>query len=130
MLIKHILFPQVDTVTNFTTTAAFFRQRACRNVLVVTSHTHVQRARAIGQLVFGGLGISVSFVACDAAAVAAAADSSTGKGESGLARRMAKGSGPAESKVREFRDIARAVIWLATGLDGASVARCVHPHRN
>ncbi len=87
----------VDTVTNFTTTVRSFQQRKITHIYIVTSDFHMRRARAIAFLVLGSRGIAYTPIAVDST-------------------RSSK-----ESTLRTVRDIARSLLWLATGKTGAQI---------
>lgn len=86
----------VDTVTNFTTLVEDFKQRRIQHLYLITSDYHMRRARAIATLILGSAGIAFTPVAVPS-------------GE------------PPESPLRILRDIGRAILWIFTGLSGASL---------
>ena len=90
----------VDTVTNFTTLADEFKKRGITNLYLVTSDYHMRRAFVIGEIVLGSRGIRFRPVAV-----------STGE--------------PNEPITKVARDGVRAVLWVATGYTGASLAERV-----
>ena len=96
----------VDTVSNFTTVAASLATARVDSVVVATDKSHAQRASALGRIILGAYGIGVRslVVSCSQ-------------------------SEPAESCIRLLRDVTRAFVWVATGFDGSSLARLVHPGR-
>jgi uncharacterized SAM-binding protein YcdF (DUF218 family) len=89
----HLDYQAVDTVTNFTTLVDRFESRGVTSVYLVTSDDHIQRARAIGEIVFGSRGIKVKPIT------------------------YASGR-PAEPIRKTLRDSFRSLLWLATGYAG------------
>lgn len=94
----HLDYQAVDTVTNFTTLADAFRANGIRSVYLITSDYHMPRAQVIGEIVLGSRGI-------DFHPVAVPSDRSP------------------EPIAKVMRDAARAVLWVATGETGSSLAR-------
>jgi uncharacterized SAM-binding protein YcdF (DUF218 family) len=82
-----------DTVTNFTTLVDELVSRDIDSVYLVTSENHMFRARAIGEIVFGSRGIAIKPMSVPSKAAR-------------------------ESFGKSFRDISRAIMWLATGYSG------------
>lgn len=113
---KHFLIDRsaVDTVTNFTSTAAALASNRIRHVAVATSCQHARRARLVGTIVYGAYGIHISFYSV----VEEKQTASGGTSEP-----------PAEGLARCLRDGLRAMAWALTGLDGRSLAALVHPRR-
>ena len=89
----HLDYQAIDTVTNFTTLVDRFKSQGITSVYLVTSDDHIQRARVIGEIVFGSRGIKVKPIAF----------------ESGR---------DAEPIQKTVRDGFRSLFWLATGYDG------------
>ncbi|AFY95230.1 YdcF family protein [Chamaesiphon minutus] len=89
----HLDYRAIDTVTNFTTLVDRFESRGITSVYLVTSDDHMQRARAIGEIVFGSRGIKVKPVTF-----------TSGR--------------PSEPIQKTVRDSFRSVIWLTTGFSG------------
>lgn len=83
----------VDTVTNFTTLVGELKQRNIDSVYLVTSDSHMLRARVIGEIVFGSRGITIK-------AVAVPSDHHP------------------EPLGKSLRDGTRAIFWLFTGHTG------------
>ena len=86
-----------DTVTNFTCTVSDFKARRIRHVYLITSDYHMERSLAIAAIVFGSRGIVVTPVA------------------------LAAPDRTPESPLRTLRDCLRSLVWLATGITGASL---------
>lgn len=84
-------YQAIDTVTNFTTLVDRFESEGVDCVYLVTSDDHMQRARIIGEIVFGSRGIKVKPV-------------------SFASRRSA------EPTSKAIRDGLRSLLWLATGV--------------
>jgi len=91
----HLDYRAVDTVTNFTTLADELKAKKIESVYLVTSASHMTRARVIAEIVFGSRGIVVK-------PISVATNSQ------------------AEPVEKSLRDGARAVFWLMTGYTGAS----------
>ncbi|MFH7243842.1 MAG: YdcF family protein [Spirulina sp.] len=89
----------VDTVTNFTCTVQTFAAGHIHHVYVITSDYHMARSRAIGAIVLGSRGIAITPVAV---------------GSDGQQQ---------ESPLRLLRDSLRSLLWLFTGITGASLHR-------
>ena len=90
----HLDYRASDTVTNFTTMVDRFESKGITSVYLVTSDDHLQRARTIGEIVFGSRGIKVkplTFV--------------SGR--------------PSEPIQKTVRDGVRSLVWLATGYSGS-----------
>ena len=86
----------VDTVTNFTTLVADFKQRRIQHLYLITSDYHMMRAKAIATIILGSAGIAFTSVAVPS-------------------------DTPPESWLRILRDIGRAILWIFTGRTGASL---------
>jgi uncharacterized SAM-binding protein YcdF (DUF218 family) len=86
-------YEAIDTVTNFTTLVDRFESKGITSVYLVTSDDHMQRARAIGEIVFGSRGIKVKPVSFTSG------------------RRV-------EPLRKTVRDGFRSVLWLTTGYAG------------
>jgi uncharacterized SAM-binding protein YcdF (DUF218 family) len=84
-------YQAIDTVTNFTTLVDRFESEGVDCVYLVTSDDHMQRARVIGEIVFGSRGIKVKPV-------------------SFVSRRSA------EPTSKAIRDGLRSLFWLFTGV--------------
>jgi uncharacterized SAM-binding protein YcdF (DUF218 family) len=89
----HLDYRAIDTVTNFTTLVDRFESKGITSVYLVTSDDHMQRARAIGEIVFGSRGIKVKPVTF-----------TSGR--------------PSEPIQKTVRDGFRSLIWLTTGFSG------------
>lgn len=93
----HLDYRAVDTVTNFTTLADYFKQSRIRSVYLITSDYHMARAQVIGEIVLGSRGINFHPVA------------------------VPSGRSP-EPITKVVRDAARAMLWVATGETGSHLA--------
>jgi uncharacterized SAM-binding protein YcdF (DUF218 family) len=92
----HLDYQAVDTVTNFTTLADFFKAQKIHSVYLITSDYHMARAQIIGEIVLGSRGIDFQPVTVP--------------------------SGRAPEPINKVvRDAARAVLWVMTGDTGASL---------
>jgi uncharacterized SAM-binding protein YcdF (DUF218 family) len=91
----HLDYQASDTVTNFTTLVDLFESEGINSVYLVTSDDHIQRARLIGEIVFGSRGIKVKPIA------------------------FVSGR-DAEKPLKTIRDTLRALYWLGTGYTGAN----------
>jgi uncharacterized SAM-binding protein YcdF (DUF218 family) len=89
----HLDYQAIDTVTNFTTLVDRFESKGITSVYLVTSDDHIQRARTIGEIVFGSRGIKVKPVT------------------------FVSGR-PAEPLRKTVRDGCRSLLWWATGFTG------------
>jgi uncharacterized SAM-binding protein YcdF (DUF218 family) len=89
----HLDYEAIDTVTNFTTLVDRFESKGITSVYLVTSDDHMQRARAIGEIVFGSRGIKVKPVT------------------------FVSGR-PTEPIRKTVRDSFRSLLWIATGYAG------------
>jgi uncharacterized SAM-binding protein YcdF (DUF218 family) len=85
-----------DTVTNFTTLVDRFGVQKLQHLFLVTSDSHMRRARAIAAIVLGSRGVVVTPLPMPS------------KVES-------------ESWVKVLRDGGRSVLWIVTGRTGASL---------
>ena len=90
----HLDYQAIDTVTNFTTLVDRFESKGITSVYLVTSDDHIQRARTIGEIVFGSRGIKVKPVT------------------------FVSGR-PAEPLRKTVRDGCRSLLWLTTGFAGS-----------
>ncbi len=90
----HLDYQASDTVTNFTTMVDRFEARGITSVYLVTSDAHIQRARMIGEIVFGSRGIKVK----------------------PLTITTTRSVEPLQKTVR---DGVRSLIWLTTGYSGS-----------
>jgi uncharacterized SAM-binding protein YcdF (DUF218 family) len=101
----HRDYQAVDTVTNFTTLVNEFKARGITSIYVITSDYHMRRASVIGEIVFGSQGIDFKPVAVES------------------------GQDP-ESWNKAIRDGARAMLWVATGDTGDSLANLLRKLRH
>jgi uncharacterized SAM-binding protein YcdF (DUF218 family) len=92
----HIDRTALDTVTNFTSLADQLKANGITSVYLVTSDYHMQRAKVIGDVVFGSRGIALEPVPVPSQQAA-------------------------EPLQKTLRDGARAVLWVATGQTGADL---------
>jgi uncharacterized SAM-binding protein YcdF (DUF218 family) len=90
----HLDYQAIDTVTNFTTLVDRFESQGIKSVYLVTSDDHIQRARVIGELVFGSRGIKVKPVTF-----------TSGR--------------PPEPIQKTVRDGIRSILWVTTGYSGS-----------
>lgn len=86
----------IDTVTNFTSLAADFRQQNIRHLYLITSDFHMRRSKAIAFIVFGSRGIAFTPV-------------------------PVLSDYPQETLLHVARDVGRSLLWLTTGHTGASL---------
>ncbi len=93
----HLDYRAVDTVTNFTSLADYFKTRDIHSVYLITSDYHMRRAQVIGEIVLGSRGI-------DFQAVSVPSDKSP------------------EPLNKVVRDAARSVLWVMTGETGSQLA--------
>jgi uncharacterized SAM-binding protein YcdF (DUF218 family) len=89
----HLDYQAIDTVTNFTTLVDRFKSKGITSVYLVTSDDHIQRARVIGEIVFGSQGIKIKPVTFSSN----------------------RDSEPIQKTVR---DGVRSLFWLMTGYAG------------
>lgn len=92
----HIDLRAVDTVTNFTSLVADFKQRHLQHLYLITSDYHMTRAKAIATIILGSQGIVFTPIA-----VPSARDQ--------------------ESTFQILRDVGRSLFWIVTGRTGASL---------
>lgn len=86
----------VDTVTNFTSLVADFKNRGIRHLYLITADYHMRRAKAIAYLILGSQGIAFTSVSIP-----------TDK--------------PVEPLLRLLRDVFRSLLWIFTRHTGASL---------
>ncbi|HEY9632664.1 MAG TPA: YdcF family protein [Coleofasciculaceae cyanobacterium] len=86
----------VDTVTNFTSLVADFKNRGIQHIYLITSDFHMPRAKAIATVVLGFWGIAFTPISIPT-------------------------NQPPESWLHILRDISRAFLWVVTGRTGASL---------
>jgi uncharacterized SAM-binding protein YcdF (DUF218 family) len=94
----HLDYRAVDTVTNFTSLADYFKARDIHSVYLITSDYHMRRAQVIGEIVLGSRGI-------DFQAISVPSDQSP------------------EPLNKVVRDAARSVLWVMTGQTGSHLAQ-------
>ncbi|ACB51864.1 DUF218-containing protein [Crocosphaera subtropica ATCC 51142] len=92
----HLDYQAKDTVTNFTTLVKEFKAQGIDSVYLITSDNHMNRARIIGEIVFGTQGITLK-------PLSVPSDDSPE---------------PIEKLVR---DGGRSFLWLLTGKTGESL---------
>lgn len=85
-----------DTVTNFTTLVDELQSRGIDSVYLITSENHMQRAKIIGDIVFGSRGIDFKPI-------------------------YVPSKNPPEPVGKCWRDGARSILWLVTGQTGSMV---------
>lgn len=100
----HLDYRAVDTVTNFTTLVDDLTASGVKKIYLVTSASHMRRARVIGEIVLGSQGIVMEPMTVPSA--------------------MAE-----ESLNKSIRDGARAIVWLTTGYTGAELKDVVKKAR-
>jgi len=94
-----------DTITNFTTSLEMCK--VAEHVLVLTSDYHARRASAVASLVLGSHGVASTVCVL-----------------------RHESSQPTESRLRCWRDCARALLWSLTGFHaGEAIGRLFHPER-
>jgi len=86
-------YQAVDTITNFTTSVAFFKAHGIKQVSIVTSDYHSSRAKAIARIIFGFYNIDFKFISL-------------------------KSCQPPEPLYKTIRDVLRAIVWIVTGYTG------------
>ncbi|AVZ31586.1 hypothetical protein BMF81_04442 [Nodularia spumigena UHCC 0039] len=91
----HLDYLAVDTVTNFTSLVDDFKHNHIQHIYLITSAYHLPRAKAIATLVLGSQGITFTPVPIPS-------------------------QKPRESIVRIVRDSGRSLLWIVSGLTGAS----------
>jgi uncharacterized SAM-binding protein YcdF (DUF218 family) len=90
----HLDYQAIDTVTNFTTLVDRFESQGITSVYLVTSDDHIQRARVIGEVVFGSRGIKVKPITFPSGRLS-------------------------EPIQKTLRDSFRSLLWLTTGYTGS-----------
>jgi uncharacterized SAM-binding protein YcdF (DUF218 family) len=93
----HLDGAATDTVTNFTTLVNDFVDADLKHIYLITSDSHMRRARVIATVVLGSRGVVVTPVAVD-----------SGRDED-------------EALVRVVRDFGRSLLWVLSGRTGASL---------
>jgi uncharacterized SAM-binding protein YcdF (DUF218 family) len=86
----------IDTVTNFTSLVADFKNQDIQHIYLITSDFHMPRAKAIATVVLGIWGIAFTPISIPS-------------------------NYPPESWLRILRDTTRALFWVITGHTGASL---------
>jgi uncharacterized SAM-binding protein YcdF (DUF218 family) len=94
-----------DTLTNFTTLIADFKQNRIQHLYLITSEFHMPRAKAIATLVLGSQGIAFTPVSIP---------------DPTKTQRQ-------ESFSHILRDCWRSLLWIGTGRTGASMTEAKHP---
>ncbi len=92
----HLDYRAVDTVTNFTSLVADLKNRGIQHIYLITSDSHMSRAKAIATIVLGFRGIAFTPIS------------------------IATSQRP-ESWLHILRDAGRALLWVFTGHTGASL---------
>jgi uncharacterized SAM-binding protein YcdF (DUF218 family) len=92
----HLDYQAKDTVTNFTTLVKELKTQGIDSVYLITSDNHMNRARIIGEIVFGSQGIILKPLA------------------------VHSNSSP-EPVEKIIRDGGRSVLWLLTGKTGETL---------
>ncbi len=93
----HYEFCASDTVTHFSCNAQDFARKQIQHIYLVTSDSHMPRAKAIATLIFGSEGIAFTPVVVP--------------------------TDPLEPErlFRVLRDCVRSLVWIVTGRTGASL---------
>jgi hypothetical protein len=104
-----------DTVTNFTSLCTVFQKRRFKHALVVTSDYHVDRSKAVGQVILNSMGVAMSMHSIQ----------STQKGAA--FRNLHQNTRAEPNKLR--RDLLRAWIYVLVGLELSSIGRFIKPER-
>jgi uncharacterized SAM-binding protein YcdF (DUF218 family) len=94
----HLDYQAKDTVTNFTCLVEELKAGGIDSVYLVTSDSHMGRARLVGEIVFGSQGIAIEPVAVPSQT-------------------------EPEPLGKSWRDGARALFWLATGRSGETLMK-------
>ena len=94
----HFDYRASDTVTNFTTLVDELKAQDIDSVYLITSENHMQRAKIIGDIVFGSKGIEFQPISVPS-------------------------NNPPEPLEKSLRDGARSIFWLVTGHTGAILVR-------
>lgn len=94
----HFDYAASDTLTNFTTLVDKLKAEGIDSVYLITSENHMQRAKIIGDIVFGSRGIDFEPISVPS-------------------------TNPPEPLKKSLRDGARAVFWLVTGRTGPIVVQ-------
>ena len=94
----HFDYAASDTLTNFTTLVDKLKAEGIDSVYLITSENHMQRAKVIGDIVFGSRGIDFEPISVPS-------------------------KNPPEPLEKSLRDGARAVFWLITGSTGSIVVK-------
>ncbi|WP_019508510.1 YdcF family protein [Pleurocapsa sp. PCC 7319] len=92
----HLDYRATDTVTNFTTVVADFKQQNINHIYLITSDFHLPRAKAIAFVILGSQGITYTPVS--------------------LATNR-----PSEPKFKIVRDFGRAFLWVFIKRTGSSL---------
>lgn len=93
----HLNYEAQDTITNFTTLVDDLEAQGIDSVYLITSENHMQRARIIGEVVFGSRGIVIKPLA------------------------IAEGGIAEENLTKSLLDGGRALLWLLTGNTASSL---------
>jgi len=101
----HLDYRATDTVTNFTTLVADFKQKRIQHLYLLTSSFHMPRAKAIATLILGSQGIAFTPITIP----------ELGKDQH------------EESLTRILRDCGRSLLWITTGYTGASLTEAKEP---
>ncbi|VEP12398.1 conserved hypothetical protein [Hyella patelloides LEGE 07179] len=91
----HLDYQAEDTVGNFTTLVDKLKDRGIDSVYLITSDSHMPRARIVGEIIFGSRGIAIKPISVPS-------------------------QSPPEPPEKCLRDGARAILWLATGYTGSA----------
>jgi uncharacterized SAM-binding protein YcdF (DUF218 family) len=97
----HLDCRAVDTVTNFTSLVADFKQKNVRHLYLITADFHMARAQTIATLVLGSQGIAITPIS--------------------IPNLYPNRQHAPESWTHTLRDSGRAILWIMTGHTGASL---------
>lgn len=138
---SHVHFDRsaVCTLSNFTSLLSHFMEKKVRNLLIVTSSSHLFRALCVGRVVCASVGIEVRGLG-----IADVVDGDTcihththilgaaEREEEIDARTHIQREGTtvaSESFWRCYRDVVRACVWVCTGKDFRCLVCWAHPSR-
>jgi uncharacterized SAM-binding protein YcdF (DUF218 family) len=102
----HLDWRALDTVTNFSTMVAQLKHNGVKSVYLVTSDYHIRRAAAVAWIMLGSSGISYTPISVPSVPPKTA-----------------------ESFLKVYRDVVRAIIWLFTGSDMMWLVKWLVPGR-
>ena len=94
----------IDTLSNCTSLAPDIAKAGITQCMLCTACAHARRAGAVGKLIFGAMGVRVRM-------------------------RTVETGEPHEGMVRCLRDVFRAILWVAAGIDFSGIAATLHSSR-